>query len=366
MTIPFFDLAAVNARLMSEFSAAFTDTIKEDLLVLGRALERFEADFAAYCGVREAVGVASGLDALIISLRALSMEPGDEVIVPAFTFVATVFAIRMAGATPVLVDVCPKTGLVRAEDVARAVGPRTRAIVPVHLYGRLCEMDGLMEIARAHKLRVVEDAAQAHGAMRGGRLAGSFGDLGCFSFYPTKNLGALGDGGAVIGNDAELIERLRVLRNYGSREKHRAELVSGNSRLDTIQAKMLLIKLAHLQADNTRRRKVARRYISDIRSPAVTLPETPEDPLSHVWHIFPVRVADPIAFSAHMNAEGVETARHYPIACHRQPALASDFAGLEFAEAVAWAREEMSLPISPVLEDEAVDRVIAAVNRWAG
>ena len=329
-------------------------------LILGDRLQAFEQDFARCCGVRECVGVGNGLDALALALRALEVGPGDEVIVPAFTFAATWFAVSQAGARPVPVDVRPD-GMIDPGLVAAAVTPRTRAIIPVHLFGALADMEAILAVAGRFGLAVVEDAAQAHGAERGGRRAGSFGAAAAFSFYPTKNLGALGDGGAVCTGDAALASRVRKLRNYGSDRKYHHEVPGQNSRLDELQAAYLAVKLPHLDAANERRRSVARRYhdhLAAARLPGIELP--PPCP-SSVWHQFVLRAADRDRLQSLLARRGVGASVHYPVAPFDQPCFAGQHDRTRFPVAARLAGTVLSLPMGDYLSDAEVGHVIQAV-----
>jgi len=335
-------------------------------LVLGPEVEAFEAEFAASCGTAHCVSVGSGYDALRLTLRALDVGPGDEVIVPSHTFVATWLAVLDVGARPVPVEPDPASFDLNPDLVAAAVGPRTRAIVPVHLYGRPADVTRIGAVARRHGLAVVEDAAQAHGARHAGRPVGSLGQAGCFSFYPVKNLGALGDGGAVTTDDAGLAFRLRRLRSYGASERGRHEVAAGHSRLDELQAAFLRVLLARLPARNARRRALARRYRDAFAGLAD--PVAPTAPIGddHAWHLFVVRSRARDALRGALAAAGVETLVHYPTPPHLTPALA----GLGWARgslpcAERLAREVLSLPLHPALADAEVDRVAAAVIRAA-
>jgi dTDP-4-amino-4,6-dideoxygalactose transaminase len=344
VNVAFLDLSRNVRALRAELDAAARRTFDDAQFVLGAAVAELERAWAAACGRAHAVGVASGTDALSLALRAAGIGAGDEVITAANTCVPTVAAIEAAGATPVLADVDPQTWTLDPERVAHAIGPRTRAVVPVHLYGRSAELPDL-------GLPVVDDAAQAHGApVRG--LASAY------SFYPTKNLGALGDGGAVVTDDEAIAERARRLRTYGEGERYRSDERGVNSRLDTLQAAFLLAKLPYFKEWQARRRTLARRYLDALAETEVVLPlDHPE----HVWHLFVVRVPDRGAFRAKLAERGIQTAVHYPRAVHEHPAyrhLAGDFPVAE-----ALAREVVSLPLYPELSDAEADAVIAAVAR---
>ena len=292
--IKYLDLKKVNDLHDAEIRAAVSRVLDSGWYLLGDECTSFEREFAAFCGTRHAVGCANGLDALRLIVQAFGIGPGDEVIAPANTYIASLIAISANGATPVLVEPDPATFLIDPALIEGRVTPRTKAIMVVHLYGRAVEMEPILEVAARHGLKVIEDAAQAHGAGRGGRRTGSLGDAAGFSFYPGKNLGCLGDGGAVTTDDDALAEKIRALRNYGSDVKYHFPYRGTNSRLDEIQAAWLRVKLPHLDADNARRAEIAARYCREIVNPAVTLPIPPEEglnPPSNVWHVYPVRVA---------------------------------------------------------------------------
>jgi dTDP-4-amino-4,6-dideoxygalactose transaminase len=356
--IPFLDLGAINAELDAELVEATTRVVRSGWYVLGPEVEAFEAAFAQYTGARHCIGVGSGLDALALALDAAGVGPGDEVVVPAHTFVATWLAVTRTGATPVGADADPATGLVDPDAVARAITPRTRAIVPVHLYGQTADLHALQQLADAHGLTVVDDAAQAHGAEHRGRRIGALTDATAWSFYPGKNLGALGDGGAITTDDDALADRLRMLRNYGSRQKYVHEVAGTNSRLDELQAAVLTVKLGHLDAANAARRAVAACYRERLGDLALDL--TPWG--THAWHLFVVRHRDRDALQAHLDAHGVQTLVHYPVPPHRQAAYAAGGPGFPVAERLA--AEVLSLPIGPHLTPRDADRVCDAVEAF--
>ncbi len=354
--VPFLDLRAINAELDAELVEATTRVVRSGWYVLGPEVEAFEAAFAAYTGARHCVGVGSGLDALALALDAAGVGPGDEVLVPAHTFVATWLAVTRVGASPVGVDVDPRTALIDPAAAAAAITPRTRAIVPVHLYGQTADLDALQALADAHGLIVVDDAAQAHGAEHRDRPVGALTDATAWSFYPGKNLGALGDGGAITTDDEALADRLRALRNYGSRRKYVHELAGTNSRLDELQAAVLRVKLGHLDEANASRRALAGRYRERLGHLALDL--TPWG--THAWHLFVVRHPDRDALQRHLDAHGVQTLVHYPVPPHRQAACATP-SGTRFPVAERLAGEVLSLPIGPHLTVADADRVADAV-----
>ena len=340
--VPFNTLQPAHELRAAEIQVAVDRVLKSGWFILGPELEAFEARFASYLGVGHAVGVASGTDAIELALRASGVGPGDEVITVSHTAVATVCAVERAGARPVLVDIDPGTFTIDPRHVEAAITPRTAAILPVHLYGRPADMTALQDVAQRHKLLLVEDCAQAHGAMHRGRKVGTIGDLAAFSFYPTKNLGAYGDGGAVVTNDAALAGRLRRLRNYGQAERHHHVEAGINSRLDEMQAAILSVKLAHLDADNEMRRGLAAAYGESTHG--LTLPD--EDARDrHVYHLYVVRHPRRDAMRAWLEARGVGTAVHYPKAVHQQPAYAHLAAGLSLPETERVVQEILSLPM---------------------
>lgn len=367
-TVPFFDLSAAQASLTAELEHAAREVIASGWFILGRQLESFEQDFAAYCGVEHVIGVASGLDALILALRAWKhqgrLQAGDGVVVAANTFIATIIAIQEAGLKPILVEPDPATCNLSAKGLASALPQKPKAVIPVHLHGQLCPMPEIMEICRRENILVLEDSAQAHGAMLDGKRAGSFGDAAGFSFYPTKNLGALGDGGAIATSDADFAKLLRSLRNYGSERKYINNHQGLNSRLDEIQSAFLKAKLPRLDADNAARRSVAIRYMNGIRNADIRLPTVRAGADSHVWHLFVVHCPDRDALARHLSDHGIQTAIHYPVAPHRQECFQSLLGDLSLPVTETLHDECLSLPMSPVLTDEQVERVIAAVNAY--
>lgn len=365
--IPFLDLKAVTQRHREELIEAATRVIDSGWFIHGREHQAFEAEFAAFNQGGEAVGVANGLDALTLVLRAWIqqgwIQEGDDVLVPANTYIASILAITENRLNPVLVEPDPATFNLDPARLANARTDRTRAILVVHLYGRIAPMEPILAFAREHGLRVLEDCAQAHGAMLAGTRAGLFGDAAGFSFYPGKNLGALGDAGAILTRDPALASHLRALRNYGSHAKYHNRWQGPNSRLDELHCAFLRVKLPHLDADNARRRDIARAYLARIRNPAVTLPQAPLDPLEHVWHLFVVRVPDRDLFITHLTQNGVQAVIHYPVPPHHQECYPA-FQGFSLPITEAIHREVVSLPISPVLSESDVQGVVEAVNTF--
>jgi dTDP-4-amino-4,6-dideoxygalactose transaminase len=365
MKVPFLDVRASYEEIAPELDAATSRVLKSGWYLLGDEIAAFEHEFAAYVGARHCVGLGNGLDALHLALRALGVGAGDEVIVPSNTYIATWLAVSYAGATPVPVEPDPSTYNLDPARIAAAITPRTKVILPVHLYGQPADMDPILALARERGLRVLEDAAQAHGARYRGRQIGALGDVTGWSFYPGKNLGALGDAGAITTDDAALAERVRVLRNYGSRVKYVNEVQGYNSRLDEIQAAALRVKLGHLAEWNARRTRIAARYHAELDEQGLILPHVPEG-IESAWHVFPVLTPDRAAFQAHLTVAGIGTVIHYPTPPHRQAAYAE--LGLPegtFPLSEAIHREIISLPIGPQMTDEQVDATIAAVRDFA-
>lgn len=362
MNIPFLDLKAPHAEMREALQAAFDRVLDSGWYIQGEALAKFEQEFAAYCGAEHCIGVANGLDALHLILRAYGIGPGDEVIVPSNTFIATWLAVSHAGARPVPVEPDDATFNIDPARIEQAITPRTRAIMPVHLYGQPADMDAINAIAARHGLKVIEDAAQAHGARYKGRRTGALGDAAGFSFYPGKNLGALGDGGAVTTNDPVLAERIRMLGNYGSRVKYRNELQGFNSRLDELQAAFLSEKLARLDEWNVRRARIAAVYQDRLRGGAVRLPGVPEwaEP---VWHLYVVRSGRRDALQSHLAARGIGSLVHYPIPPHLQRAYVADgWREGDWPISERMHREVLSLPMGPSLSVDEAGAVAEAVK----
>ena len=358
--IKFLDLKKINERFRGELDAAAKRMLDSGWYLLGKEIERFEADFAAYCGVKHCIGCANGLDALKLIIKAYGFGPGDEIVAPANTYIASILAISDNGCTPVLVEPKWETRLIDEELIEAAITSRTKAIMVVHLYGRAMNMAKVWAIAKKYGLKVIEDSAQAHGAMFDGRRTGNLGDASGFSFYPGKNLGCLGDGGAVTTNDDELAAKVRALRNYGSDVKYHFPYRGTNSRLDEIQAAWLGVKLPHLDGDNQRRREIAARYCAEIKNPLIELPQGPNDE-SMVWHVFAVTCPRRDELQKYLTDNGIQTVIHYPIPPHKQPCYAKwNYRSYPITERIH--REILSLPISPVLTNEEVETVIHVVN----
>jgi dTDP-4-amino-4,6-dideoxygalactose transaminase len=359
--VPFLDLQAQLQALRPELDEAIAHVLEHGQFVLGPEVAAFEEEFAAYCGVRECVGVDSGISALELTLRAIGVGPGDEVITVSHTFIATVSAISLTGATPVLVEVSPDTYLMEPSLLEAAITPRTKVILPVHLYGQAVEMDPLMELAARHHLFVLEDACQAHGARSHGRRAGSLGHAAAFSFYPGKNLGAAGDAGAVTTNDTALAERLRMLRNYGQRVKYHHEMLAFNRRLDTLQAAILRVKLRYLDAWNASRRRVARQYAERLAGLPIALPQVAagQEP---IWHLYVIRAAQRDQLKQRLEAEGITAGLHYPIPIHRQAAY-PQLAHLRFPVSEWIAAQCLSLPMFPDMTEGQMERVATVLAK---
>jgi dTDP-4-amino-4,6-dideoxygalactose transaminase len=366
MNVPFLDLKAINARHAAELKAAAARVIDSGWYILGDEVKAFEGEFAAWVGSPHCVGTSDGLSALILALRGWKelglLKDGDAVAVPANTYVASVLAITENRLRPVLVEPDEDTLNLGAAKLAAALTPNVKAVLAVHLYGQLADMPAIAQLCRERGLLLLEDAAQAHGAHIGGVKAGAWGDAVAFSFYPGKNLGALGDAGALTCKDAKLADMVRALRNYGSHEKYKNLVQGPNDRLDELQAALLRVKLKYIDADNARRREISARYRREIKAPNVLLPSVRAGEDSHVWHLFVVRVTDRSAFQQRLLDRGVHTAIHYPIAPHHQQAYAKELGHLQLPLTEALHREVVSLPVSPVMTDEQVAHVIAVVN----
>ena len=362
--IPFLDLKSINLRQKQEFQKVLGDVLDSGWLVLGKQTEAFENDFAAYCDAKHCVGVANGLEALHLVLRAWGISDGDEVIVPSNTYIATWLAVSQVGATPVPVEPDFETFNIDPDLIEEAITPRTRAIIPVHLYGQTASMDKIMSIANRHGLKVLEDSAQAHGARFNKRPAGTLGHAAAFSFYPSKNLGALGDAGAVTTNDASLADKIRILRNYGSHVKYQNEIRGYNSRLDELQSAFLRAKLPLLDSDNERRSKIAAAYTLGLKDlNGLIIPKVCAES-DHVWHLYVVRHANREQLQSRLLELGIGTMIHYPIPPHLQPAykdLGFHLGAYPISEKMH--KDVLSLPIGPTLSKEDVEKVIAAVRQ---
>lgn len=350
-------------RYQEEYKAAAIRVLDSAWYVLGQEVQHFEEEFAAFCGTKECVGLNSGLDALILALRALEIGPGDEVIVPSNTFIATVLAISENQATPVFVEPDMYYNL-DAEAIEKAITPRTKAILVVHLYGQAANMQKICAIAKKHQLYLVEDCAQAHGATCHEQKIGSFGDIGCFSFYPTKNLGAFGDAGAVTTNSSTLAQKVRLLRNYGSTVKYRHDVIGLNSRLDEMQAALLRTKLGHFEELLTEKRQLAQRYLEGLQQTKLILPQVREHSTS-VWHQFVVRVSNRTDFQQYLEERGVHTLIHYPIPPHMQPCYQNlGYHSGDFPVAEAYAEQVVSLPIYNGMTPDEQDYVMDVIHAY--
>jgi len=370
LRVPFLDVQRINSRFQREFDDALCRVSRSGRYLFGVETEAFEREFAAWNGSAHCITLANGLDALRLTLRAwISLDrlaPGDEVVVPANSFIASALSVTESDLRLRFADISPDTFNVTVDTVSKVLGQHTRAIMPVHLYGQCADIEQIRSLCAEKDLLLLEDAAQAHGARVGSRNTGTFGDAAGFSFYPAKNLGAMGDGGCVTTDDSVLAERVRMLGNYGATRKYVHDFRGSNSRIDELQAACLRIKLRHLDDDNARRREVAGRYCSEIVHSLVTVPTLPSDANSHVWHLFVVKTPHRSSLVQHLEAQGIETLIHYPSVIHQQLAYFGCVYGASAPVAEHLQHQVLSLPISPVLESDQVDHVIDAVNRWPG
>ncbi|WP_159021430.1 DegT/DnrJ/EryC1/StrS aminotransferase family protein [Formosa sp. L2A11] len=365
--IKFLDLHKINERFHPEFQLKFQEFLDSGYYILGQGVQTFETEFAKFCGTTQAIGVGNGLDAITLILKGYialgKLHEQDEVLVPANTYIASILGIIQAGLKPVFVEPDLASYNMSVSDLEQKITSKTKAILVVHLYGQLAEMDAINNLANQNNLLIIEDAAQAHGAIyHDGRKAGNLGDAAAFSFYPSKNLGALGDGGAVTTNDEDLASTVKKLRNYGTTSKYVNALVGCNSRLDEIQALFLSVKLNLLASDNNKRRRIANRYLANVKNNKIILPLYPGS-LSHVFHLFVVRVAQREDFVSYVKKHKIETLNHYPIPPHKQVAL-SDFNHLKLPITEQIHNTIVSLPISPVMEDHDVDYLINVLNAY--
>jgi len=358
MTIPLIDLKAQYGSIREEVGRAAQEVLESGTFILGPNVEAFESEIADYVGVRHAVGVASGTDALLLSLRAMGIGPGDEVIVPAYTFFATVGVVIMLGATPILVDVDPETYCLDVEQLEARIGPRTKAIIPVHLFGHPAEMDTILRLSQQHDLKVIEDNAQALGSEYKGRRTGSLGHAGCLSFFPSKNLGAYGDGGMVVTDDASLAEHLRMLRTHGWKSKYYSEMVGYNSRLDELQGAMLRVKLRHLDQWNEMRRQQAAAYTERMADWNIGLPREMES-AHHIYHLYVIWVNNRDRVAQELEQAGISTAVYYPYALHQVPAMEHvGYRTGDYPVAEAAADHCLAIPIFPEMTMEQLDSVV--------
>lgn len=367
MKVPFLDLNAPYKELKNELDSAYQRVMESGWFIMGAEVEAFESEFAAYCGVRHCIGVGNGLEALHLILRAYGIGEGDEVIVPSNTYIATWLAVSYAGAKPVAVEPLEHTYNLDPQKVEAAITPRTRAILPVHLYGLLADIDPLMVLAEKYDLKVIEDSAQAQGSHYKGRMSGNLGHASGFSFYPGKNLGALGDAGAVVTNDDKLVEQVRMLRNYGSKVKYYNDIKGYNSRLDEMQAAFLRVKLKHLDEWNMRRKKIASAYLDSLTQLTDVILPSVLDSTEPIWHIFPVRHSKRDDLQKYLKNKGVDTLIHYPVPPHLSAAYADlNMPKGTFPIAEKIASSELSLPIGPHLTLDEVGYIINVIKEYSG
>lgn len=365
--IKFLDLFKVNELHRAEIDEAIKRVLNSGWYLLGKECEAFEKEFAEFCGTKYCIGVANGLEALTLIFRAYKelgrLKDGDEVIVPANTYIASILSVTENNLKPILIEPDISTYLLDPKLIEEKINPRTKAILPVHLYGRLCDMKAINEIAQKHNLLVIEDSAQAHGAVRNGIKAGAFGNASGFSFYPGKNLGCLGDGGCVTTNEEELATAIKALHNYGSQKKYNNIYKGINSRLDEIQATVLRVKLKYLDEENAKRRKVAKYFCENIKNPLITLPLLGNE--DEVWHVFPVRTPNRSNFQKYLTDNGVQTIIHYPIPPHKQQAY-KEWNNLSLPITEQIHNEIISLPISQIITDEEAKTLVDIVNNYRG
>ncbi|HCT3171467.1 TPA: DegT/DnrJ/EryC1/StrS family aminotransferase [Enterobacter asburiae] len=365
--IKFLDLQKINQVYHAELMSAFESVLDSGWYVMGNHLQKFESEFANYCGVKHCIGVANGLEALVLVLRAWKvmgkLQEGDEVIVPSNTYIASILAISENNLTPILVEPDVNTFNLSLENIKAAVTTKTKVILPVHLYGQISPMKEIQEYAAANNILVLEDCAQSQGAEQFKIKAGSWGDAGAFSFYPGKNLGALGDAGAITTSDDGLADTLKALRNYGSHVKYQNLYKGVNSRLDELQAALLSVKLPNLDNENKRRRDIAKKYQENITNENITLPVHPDNEVSHVWHLYVIKTVNRDSLVNYLNDQGIQTLVHYPIPPHHQKAY-SEISHLSLPVSEMLHNSVLSLPISPVMTDDEVDFVIHKINGW--
>ncbi|MET3028189.1 DegT/DnrJ/EryC1/StrS family aminotransferase [Flavobacterium sp. UW10123] len=364
--IKFLDIQKINAQYKNELLATFTRVLDSGWYIMGNELKQFEIEFAQYCGTKHAIGVANGLDALILIIRAYKemglFHEGDEILVPSNTYIASILAISANNLVPVLIEPDLDTFNINPSLIESKITSKTKAILPVHLYGQLCDMTEITSIAKKYNLKVIEDCAQAHGAILENKKAGNWGDAAGFSFYPGKNLGALGDGGAITTNDDELAVCIRALLNYGSHVKYQNLYKGINSRLDELQAGLLKVKLNNLDEETIRKRAIANRYLNEIGNPKIILPKVANN-LAHVWHLFVVRTANRNDLQTYLQNKGIQTVIHYPIPPHKQEAY-KEWNNLSFPVSEQIHSEVLSLPLSAVLSIKEVDTIIQALNDY--
>lgn len=360
--IPFLDLKKINAQYKDEIKNKINNVLDSGWYLLGEQNKQFEENFAKYCGAKYCIGCANGLDALRLIIKAYGFGKGDEIIAPANTYIASILAITDNGCTPVLVEPDLDTYNINPDLIEAKITDKTKAILVVHLYGQAVQMEKIWALAKKYNLKIIEDSAQAHGAYYKDKRVGNLGDASGFSFYPGKNLGALGDGGAVTTNDEELAKKIRALGNYGSHKKYENIYQGFNSRLDEIQAAILDVKLKYLDNDNDRRKEIAQYYIKNIKNPFVILPKM-YDAKAHVWHVFALRVKDRERFQRYLNDNGIQTIIHYPIPPHKQECYKElNYLSLPITEKIH--NEIISIPISSVMSNDEVDMVVEVINKF--
>lgn len=363
--VPYLDLRKIHSEIKEELDAAYSQVMEREWFIGGEADKQFEREFAAYCGAGECVGCGNGLDAIRLILLAYGIGVGDEVIVPANTFIATVLAITYVGATPVFVDADMATYNINIDKIEEKITNRTRAIIVVHLYGRAVDVSAVRELADKYSLKIIEDAAQAHGAAVRGKRTGSLGDAAAFSFYPGKNLGALGDAGAVVTNDRELADKVRAYGNYGSFEKYKHIYQGCNSRLDELQAAFLSVKLKYLEKWNDERRRIAKLYTEKIDNPKILLPQVPKDIREHVFHVYPVLVEERAEFVAYLKKQGIAVNVHYPTPVMEQKAYEEYYTySKNYPVTKRICEQEVSFPLYPGMTEEQIEWMIVCLNRY--
>lgn len=365
MKVPFATVENMHFEIQDEMNRKFQEVYQKNWFIHGKEDTAFEQEFAEYCNTKYCVGCGTGLDAIFLILKAMGIGTGDEVIVPANTFIATALAVSYAGATVVLVNPDPHTYTIDTKEIEDKITDKTKAIIAVHLYGRAADMDNVLRIAERYNLKVIEDAAQAHGALYKGQKIGSIGDAAAFSFYPGKNLGALGDGGAVTTNNEELAEKIRMLGNYGAKEKYHHEYQGNNSRLDELQAGFLRIKLKYLDKWNAERNMIAHRYLSEIKNENIVLPLPGDEAYYNVWHLFVIRCEKRDLLEKYLEEKEVGTTKHYPVPIHKQKAYAmQDFSSSDLKLAEKLADTVLSIPMYYGMTDEEVQYVIDVLNEF--
>ena len=361
--IEYEDLKRVNEPLFAELKKSFTESLESGWYILGGNVAKFEREFADYCGVRHCVGVASGLDAILLSLKSFDFAPGSEVLVPSNTYIATILAVLQAGLKPVLVEPDIRTYNISPDKIEEKITPKTVALIAVHLYGKVCDMTPILDIVERRDLKLIEDCAQAHGASYQGKKAGSFGHCAAFSFYPTKNLGAFGDGGAVLTDSMESAEKIRLLRNYGSKMKYYNEMVGYNSRLDEVQAGFLSVKLKYLEVINEHKRRLAKIYLDNLKDEFVK--PVPGPGYYDVYHIFAIRHAERDRIREYLLGKGIKTEIHYPVAPHKQVALQGVLNSDQYPLSEEIHATTLSLPLSFYHSENDIFQVIEALNAYA-